>query len=185
MTMTERNEAFAKLTPEQKRVAIANDVLGYLEAQRIKATPGTYMRLTGIGNVSDEEQICSVIATAANCNVCALGATFMAAVDRANALNIEHVGVSRWGGDLEISYGDMSDYLCQFFDEGQLLMIEAAFEGHDPHCDLDDDTLDATTRMFSWTEDAEGGDAICATPPADRMRAIMQNIVANNGRFKP
>lgn len=185
MTTKERNEAFAKLTAEQKRVAIASDVLSYLDAKRIVALPGTYIRIPVVGDVSDEEQVCSVIAAAPDCKVCAIGATFMAAVERANALKIKDVDATRWTSELQISYEGMTEYLGKFFDDEQLLLIEAAFEGYDPHGEIDYEFLDDVTKMFVWTENDDDDGSTCSTSPDDRMRAIMANIVANNGTFCP
>lgn len=187
----EKNEAFAKLSAEEKRVAIAKDVFGFIAARKIVATPGVYFAAELPGGLAESSQACKLVAAVESCQVCALGAVFMAAVDNANEVTLSDLGFEDGQFEVEFDYFAMRDYLRRFFGSEQLLVIETAFEGRDVHMSLDGDKASAAMGMFQWnTCDKEickayDHDECSSTPAIYRMEAIMRNIIANNGEFIP
>jgi len=100
------------------------------------------------------------------CGVCAKGAAFIAAVDRFNRLKI----CFRNANGNNTSYYD-EGFLTEYFSQGQLDEMEAAFEGW-PSYRLD--------SKFSYTGIPRNRNK------ADiRLSMIMQNVIRNNGEFVP
>lgn len=155
---------FDKQTKSQKRVTIAKDVLAQLARKRFLATQGTYLSRR-IDAVNLDAEVCSITSKHKSCEVCALGGMFVAAVEKADKLKVFELS-EVYGGEATLQQEDCRDYLARFFDEEQLMSIESAFE--------EDDFGDADAAGFTDCED-----------PPTRMRLIMENIVANRGRFKP
>lgn len=178
------NKRFAAMTKAQKRVAIAKDVLAALATKKIEAESGTYyLRTKALGDKLNGEQ----------CNACAIGALFACQVERTPKLKLTDASDYYdstdvyWDEDAHeykegaaersfASYG-MRETLRKFFGDKQLGLIETAFEQDDDYCydlNLDGDTVDAAIKFGSRYRSDRG-----------RMRAIMENIVANRGEFRP
>lgn len=163
----EENEEFAAMTPAQKRVRIAKDVLEWMKAGKLVATNGQYLELyddrrrtRGAHRVNGFE-----------CHACALGSVFAVAVER---------GVARpnVGGLRDTWNYDMRDRLEPYFEREQLLAIEAAFESCDWATNEDDPAVSFCSDIPKSTEDKPNGGR-------KRMERIMRNIIANNGTFIP
>ncbi len=81
-SIAERNAEFATMTINQKRVALAKDVLAQIEMRRFEAMPGTYMSSTlqdeDGGYVLDSNGYTQAGET---CRVCALGALTVSLLD--------------------------------------------------------------------------------------------------------
>lgn len=162
-----KNEQFAAMTPAEKRVNLAQDVIMQLNAELITAEQGTYLSL------HEENSL--------KCDACALGSLFICSVTKPElALDIDDL----------VDMGDresMQDHLEGIFDHAQLDMIETAFE-MDPYMsypeDLDlydesavtafDDLVDKTIEFGRKYDDDKA-----------RLIAIMENVVANKGTFVP
>ncbi len=171
---------FAKMTPAQKRVAIAQDVIAGLKAKRLVASPGVYVQILAKSKMVTERdvkngvELQAKLAKVKRCNVCALGGVFVAAVDRFNGIKCNSdIGLTKPGEYDGFSYGGevddvvMKEHLRKFFSVPQLEDIEMAFEGFDPNgCRINDNAW--TQRIRNSTE---------------RMSAIMQNIIKHKGRF--
>jgi len=165
---------FDSLTPEQKRITIANDVLEQLRLRRFVATTGTWVRQLGRAakkKVGEDVEVCDVTRKLKKCNVCALGGMFIAAVERADKLKGRDLqGGTDWDGTrVQLAQKDVFRYMEQFFSKKQLQLIEAAFERGAGACN--------NTVAEEFCPVGLG--------PEERMRLIMENIVANNGRFLP
>lgn len=180
------NAAFDKLSPSEKRVAIARDVLTQLDAGRITAESGVYVRSFELVNLIDESakdvQLQSLLPAVDECNVCALGSMFICGVNIANKLPVK--GVTTYGE--EVSGRDAKKYLRRFFTNGQLGLIESAFETTDMLSNYSrvskrDNDLVGTAIRFGRLFDLEDYDL----QDEIRLRAIMENIIVNNGTFKP
>ena len=183
------NNAYVKpvklnsLSPTKRRIAIAEDVIAGLRARRLEATPGTYVsgnvmiqpdgKDQNFGDGIKSCELQEVLATQMkSCEVCAKGAMFIAAVEKFDKVKLVdiHVGdnpLGRFSDDDSIC-----DHLENYFSRAQLDLIEAAFEG---------DTMDIEVE----TEECQIAMAYQYRYPdhADRMTAIMKNIVMNNGKF--
>jgi len=200
-----RNEKFAKLKPAQQRVAIAKDVIAALAAKKLKATPGTYLsveKFTGKDIPKGKDELQSVLQKVETCNVCALGAAFVCTVALADNLKVRGLleGHSRYWDDekdedvkgkvayLSVRSSDMHDYLGKFFDFNQLWLIENAFENADLHdkYKFGEATVDENGDETSFSKSFDKASAFASkSSPTKRMIKIMENIIKNEGTFKP
>lgn len=192
------NRRFKMLSDAQKRVAIARDVIKQIG---VKIVPkfGTW---TGWTPISEDEFFYadgardgelalspSIVSDEVKCSACALGAAFICAIRRADDLNIQDAnvefGYSDRPGSVGVGQDKMQTYLGRFFDNEQLELIELAFErgkgGYVANLDRSGYYLEEGSRKRL---------RIAATmylpnlrDPADRMRAIMKNVVRNGGQF--
>lgn len=141
-----------KQTKAQMRVRIAKDVLKQLDLGKIVPTEMTY--LDGFHGHKYHADAREVVQQMPQCEACAKGAIFVAAVLRHNDAIVGECAVGFVG------------YLRRWFTAPQLRLIEGAFE--------DFGTTQAASAFYAAHED-----------PEMRMRAIMRNIIKNNGTFKP
>lgn len=154
---------FDKLTQNEKRVAICNDVIARIDAENIIANHGQffinsdtiYMR----ESIPVQEQINKIA-----CHVCAKGAIFCSWVGNFN--NVTH-------DQLQNTYEDTSSLnrqvpeLIEIFGEEMLDNIEAAFEG----------------ESYCWHYDEYETQRYADAFADYKLRDIMEYIVTNNGEF--
>lgn len=173
------NLEFQKLSPAEKRVQIARDVLAQLASKRLIARGRTWLRQpekdmlletkTALKNKDVELQ--TVLSGLKKCEGCALGGMFMCAVERADNLKISQLinfdTVERNKEDLIVEGDDAFSYLGKFFSRNQLDLIESAFERGNG--------ASSETRSENFVYNIDD--------PSERMRLIMENIIANNGTF--
>lgn len=169
-------------------VAIAQDVLSRLEQRKLQLRPGAYFNIfkNFIYEIRKDHsaKLLSEIVDEIEpyCLVCALGACFLS---KARLLGdtgptVEYIGYP-FRSELESVDQTMRKQLQVVFSTEQLFMIEAAFEqyhagsGRD-HC----------TDPFHKTNMANAAN-FCAEidDPRARLRAIMENIISNDGVFVP
>lgn len=189
-----KNAAFLALKPAQRRIQIARDVIAQIGG-RITARAGTYFDTRDLRNIniSDEAQAQTVFKKITSCTVCAIGSLFLCGVDRANAVTVGQIELG--GGSVDGS--DAKRYLRKFFSIRQLALIETAFEtafektyigpSRFQYSDeaeaatkfgrTADELTDSFNNAVSYMDEIEADD--------NRMRLIMQNIIANNGTFRP
>lgn len=161
-----------KMTKAEMRVRIAKDVLAQVKADRLTPREQSYLIFRGAlpvdshGYISNEDVDVRDTLKGAKCQVCALGALFVAAVDRFNECQLPACRLSV-GNRL-----DLTDYLAKAFSATQMDAIEAAFEGQSyAHGDRD---RVYNSRFVDAYDDS-----------TERLRAIMRNIVRNGGTFRP
>lgn len=108
------------------------------------------------------------------CEVCALGALFVAKIGRLDSFKLHRESVSQIGST-SLHGGTIKDQLNTFFSYEQMTLIECAFEISDHHArSLLADVVTAATRFGEeYTNDRS------------RLVAIMENIIQNNGEFCP
>ncbi len=168
---------FENLKPAEKRVAIARDVLAQLAAKRFVAKQGEWVdelrNRKGLGQ-DENAEVCKITKKQKTCNVCAMGALFVAAVERADRLKVSDVLKTLDDYERDNNYGLNQDalfnYVKRFFSLDQMEAIETAFErgeGATSHSD----------EAAEFNQDD--------TDPDTRMRLIMENIIVNKGRFRP
>lgn len=164
-----KNKIFAKLSPADKRVAIATDVILQLRAGKFDAQQGVYVSLDRELTKRELKKDASEVFTNKSCTVCGIGGLFVSAVCNADNLPVSQIELYN---ETEASVEGESayDYLVQFFDEEQLKAIETAFEQRD---DFGADDYEA----MWFADDVEDDN--------DRLRLIMENIIVNNGTFIP
>ena len=182
------NELFASLTPSEKRVAIARDVLEWLSEGRLKAKSGMYIAVYETPAMEPGESLRSVDIEDINrysCQACALGSVFALASFRCGL----SIGAA---ARAEVPINEaIHEQLRDIFDARQLAQIECAFEAS-PGFDyevLSRDEAQAAAQFgrrvavpICTLRDAA---AYQASRDARVMRAIMQNIIDNDGTFVP
>lgn len=161
---TEENPSIAEM-----KIAIATDVIAQVKAEKYYASKGVYFAstFTSVDPIKGElqEHLDDVLAD--GCQVCALGGIFLSKVRLFDNASIDDLNALRYDYNNEvykvaILSHRMEDNLEEIFGREQLKMIEAAFEG--------------------WDNVGSQWRYLC---PADRMIAIMENIIAHHGVFTP
>lgn len=208
------NKQFAALSPAQKRVAIAHDVLEWLKLNKLQARFGTYLALfktpeappQGYWDLEksaqwrdergfDVEREQPVV-NGGSCHACALGSVFAAAAERGCfALNNLEGAVNN----------EAHKRLRPFFSPKQLNLIECAFERSSSFLYPENQGVCGSALATTYDERAEAKafgravelsandgftvdetDHYSARETAARvMRSIMQNIIDNGGEFIP
>lgn len=176
--------AFKKAKPAEKRVMIARDVLAQLRAKKLIARSGIYVSPSPVNSFGECEPLAdgvpqdfrefmvAPVSPGAQCTACALGGIFACAVKFKNDVRTREAA-EVYSDDVEIKR-----YLDQVFSEAQLELIECAFERSNSHAerqyDPDDEEIVTAVRFGK-----------CFSTDEQRMTAIMKNIIANKGTFKP
>lgn len=177
------NKEFEAASPAEKRIMIAKDAIEQIEAGQYIARQGVYLQ-------NDDEDGKNWINSGTKslygvdlqkwledsdnkCRVCAKGAIFASCIrytdDYSPETEIIKITRSTVGAHKEI------DRLAEYFREGQLELIEIAFEG---------DIIGSRTISFAEIESAKdfylgyGSDM-------KRLKAILDNIIDNGGEFIP
>lgn len=190
-----RNKAFDAASSTEKRVMVAKDVIAQLKAGRFQAytqtwaTPrhknGTDLVDTWIDHLAFDDdppagrQAISELFLGkkiAECECCALGAIFMSCAVYSNKTTVKDFVDETFDVDdrVEVKNGFTSG-LSRIFSPAQLKLVEIIFEGG--HGAFDSDSLQQRAVIDRWNEKFP--------EPKQRMIAIMENIVKNNGTFKP
>lgn len=186
--INKENKLFQSLTPAQKRVYIARDVLKHLDSEQLIARTGVWLeqgdpnknflfKLNGDRTKKDNDtEVRDILNKQNKCEGCALGGMFMCAVKVANKLKLGQMV----GDDGGVSESDTFHYMRRFFSFDQLELIESAFEAGEGGATGTEDS-----RTY-FGDDPEGySDPANEVEPEVRMRMIMQNIIKHKGKFDP
>ena len=172
--VAKRNAAYERMTPARRRVAVAKDALELLEAGRIEAGH-SYFKGPTVQAYQDGLSIDlrdAILATDETCRVCGIGSLFVAMVLQTNGTKVTAVAGRRYREPLRLGEDlddrDLWDHMADVFDQPQLGLIEAAYEGYAMWDPLTQDGVSAFDVIRSDQE---------------RMRRILQNIVRNEGTF--
>jgi hypothetical protein len=175
-------KAFEDMTPNEKRVAIARDLIEHVNAGRVRAQESVWLSSRGAVQFSnsDERQLDAVLKAVPTCTCCQLGGLLYATACRANAVKVSDV-TNEYDDDDSLDYSGFSGYLERYFEEQQLMLMEMAFEGGDgafSGYDLDtneetEDELEHAANAFYFRHDND----------EERMVAICQNIIDHGGEF--
>lgn len=194
------NKAFEKMSPVEKRMQIARDVLFQLDSGKLIAAHRLWLGANesdDVSFISDNEikknvELQDILSKRKECYGCALGGMFMCAVERANKLKVNKLSLNTNTSKNTIHGNDVFSYMKKFFSNKQLFLIEIAFEGGDGACYTNGDSSITTNddHLLSVNmDDYEGSDASrfvsYVEDPSEKMRLIMENIVANKGTFRP
>lgn len=179
------NGAFARMTPAQKRVQIAKDVLAQMELGRVRAKKGTYFDLGAkaekafaklYSNVPETE-LQEVLKETQKCNVCAIGAAFLCTVERVDKFKLSNLS---WG---TLNNGDeeMREYLDEnsVFTKEHLAILEGAFEGWES-VDPDPDDEYSGAGAWDFSKFNRG-----ARSHQERLRRVMQAVIDCKGEIEP
>jgi hypothetical protein len=188
------NKAFEALSPEEKRVTIARDVLAQLRDKTLIPRPGYWLNgvndtgIFTVNQIKKNPELCDVLKGVKQCEGCALGGLFMCAVKKFDRLKLDQLeGVRDYNDDVQyakddgypvndvtldvdgITSTDAFNYLERFFSSQQLDLIESCFE-----------------RNLGETQSDEANNFIPeVNDPSERKRLIMENIITNKGKFCP
>ena len=140
---------------QEKRIAIAKDVVRRLRYLRIKANNTYVSNVDRVFSVDDigKEMSPRVCKLEKNCDVCALGGMFLSHLRLFNNFTYNMYGINRTRITL--------DALNEYFSSDQLNLIEECFE-YPP--------FDSKYQKQH---------------PKTRLRMIMLNIIKNKGTFEP
>jgi len=166
----ESNKIFNKASKARKRVMIAQDCIDRIKAKQISAYSGSFVRR---GDIDWDTSIKDLMGNDMyTCQACAKGSLFMSYVGRVNECKFEAAAT--------IDNDDIDDTahmkLREIFSKEQLDLIETAFEGGS-YLRVNDDIQkrEAALRHIYRKYDNED----------ERLLAICQNIIDNDGKFKP
>jgi len=168
-------EQFETLSPSEKRVEIAKDVVASIRKGQYYACSGVYVHPNYTVDCHDDEQFQNLLKNnEVTCSVCAIGACFMSLIRFTNNLTVGeyHSSSSRFGQD-----NDFRRRLEEYFPPEQLGLIEAAFEQAEGFAlNMGVDSGLATKAMNFRTDEEDDEDALIR---------ICENITENNGEFIP
>lgn len=164
---------FNKLSKAQQRVAIAQDAIKQIKAEKYRIETGRWADIE-IGTPEDLEEVPDIdqnillngfapIQRKITCTCCAVGAAFLSSIRLANKAVITDGAVE----SLEESAAQLGNY----FSKDQIELIEEAFEKGGGYCHTD------TAKGVSFGRDYDD--------ETERALAIFKNIVKNKGEFKP
>lgn len=193
----ERREAeFNAASPSEKRVLIAKDVLKQLDAGYIYPNRGKICNFSEVflKGKSESDEVREVFLresgafTGASCACCAVGAMFLSCVLYRNELTIQKYNELISQNDnytipllfTKIQTHSPLNGLTEYFSAKQIKLIEIAFEKggglfqDDAYEDLTEEEVERAVGyrdLFNEDDDAT------------ILRAIMNNIIKNNGEF--
>lgn len=179
MTYAERNALWVTLDPAAKRVWLAQDVLAQLAVKKYEACRLLYIRVHARDGNMDEQLHETLERDGARCSVCALGGLLCSLARMEDRLSTGRVceAAEQW------LWGKLLKRLEGLFEPRQLTLMEGFFEGSDEgyygelvRKELGLDYGDKGLHEV-FAERYESSE--------DRLRAIMENVVANNGEFVP
>lgn len=176
---------FSGLSKAQKRVALAQDVVDQVRAKRFVPERGTWCEfddseLSELPTTSGLQQA-FIEKKLEKCEVCALGALMMSTVLFKNKVTVgdmQDSSVLHYDGWSEADEKAVNQ-LHSIFPEAQLRLIELAFElgGGYFYWNEPESVLDEDTRAVKFGRRYKSENT--------RIVGIMNNIIKNNGTFKP
>jgi hypothetical protein len=147
-------------TRAQERILIAKDALKWVKAGALIPMHNVYVGASkSILSTDFDRQLRDVVL--GECKVCIKGALFLA-----KAVRFDHVLAREL-----CEAGHSSDSpLNEHFDEGQLDLLERTFEGWSEWGTNEDEDIKKFAKRYPKTK--------------DRLVAILENIIKNQGTFK-
>ena len=176
-------EKFSQMTKNEKRVAIARDVIAQLDAGIYRAQSDYFVPIDDFEGIVKHDNV-----RGKACCVCAKGAILLSRIGKFN-----HTPDYSVFELPDLAY-DLSDNLKEFPDADE---IEDAFEqnlgscadimGHQDKLEDKYSENPITQEKYDVACDSFVGqiDNFNDLPAEDRMRIIMQSIIDNKGKFKP
>lgn len=172
----------------KQRVALAEDVIVKLRAGQIIAVTSRYVDSNNMNEAiykyDEGVELQTLLRDVPSCEACAKGSLFLTEV-----MKNDNYKVSR--------YNDLSD-ICSpqiarrltMFDDNQLDLIETAYEREvimedNDYLMTDDQDGDFHDKTTTDVADRAIGFGEKYNDKTDRMIAIMENLIKNNGEFIP
>lgn len=160
LSIEEANAQFALLSDAEKRVAIAGDVIKWVQADRLNLR-STYWRLPEASDARPGADLRELLSDGQPCECCAKGAIFFAHVMRLD--QVKTAGLGGYASTCEMRVA------MPYFNNGSWDDVEFAFEA-------DNSYGEDWWRAFGVNE--TGDDR------RELLTAICLNIIRNNGDFK-
>lgn len=162
-------KSFKKLSASQKRVAIAKDILAQIRAKKYIATSGNYALPVDTRKMItlDQEHLTGVNQVV--CKVCGIGSAILSIIRLRNTFNAY----------LYFNSGEAFKVAKAHFSSKQICQIEAAFERTEAP------GLLPRTGLVPGNYVNELKFGLKYKNETNRLIAIWQNVIKNNGTFKP
>lgn len=171
------------ITPHKKQLAIdvAKDVIKTLRSSIVETSsyvstsPSSEVTVQKLLHKYHDDSKTLAKKLRPHCKVCALGACLLSVVSLKNEFVFDV-----FNGDIYVPRSQIVKRLKGIFSKRQLALIESAFEGYLIY-------LGNRPSEKSWEPDlyraVHFGKSF--SDPKLRLKAIMENVIANNGVFKP
>lgn len=167
------NSNFQAMPKEEKRVAIAKDVIAQIKAERYTPKKGSYVKFKNKCKLKLGESIQQNF-DKVNCNVCAIGSMFMSDIKFNNKFTLDNFIYS---GE------EQAKKLSKYFSNRDLNLIEYVFESWHPnlarygsgwvkYTEVEAQRIKKAQQLFK------------AKTSKKRLLNIMTHLVKNNGSFK-
>lgn len=191
--VAKQNEKFVQASCELKRIMIAQDVLDQLKAKKMIANAGNYIKVNILNDelghhrdlddytnkfkgkelqeVIQEEHI--------QCSVCGIGACFTSLINLNDNYTLTEDRIYMLSRTTS-SQNEIHRVLLDYFSKAQMLLIETAFEANDLAHSIREDCTNLNDREI--TEKAINFGKKYKTDN-NRLKAIMTNIIKNQGTF--
>jgi hypothetical protein len=180
------NVLFDKASAAQKRVLIARDVIARVKAKTYTPVTQSWVKIEE-DNAEDSSLQKALIEKTVKCNCCALGGLMLSCVAFKDQMEIDEAESSL---DFSVVWEEVSEsQIGNYFSSKQLQLIEGAFErgegffrpkdSFNPEWDDEDGSFiggETFKRAIAFGEKYKS--------EKDRLIAIMENIIENNGQFK-
>jgi len=157
-------------TTQEQRIEVASDVLMHIDSGKLEGKNMTYLSVDTLqSHIGKSLQ--KVLGRFKKCKACALGGMFYALIMRHNDYKIT-IDVNT------VPPSTMREILGKVFTKKQLLLVESAFE-ETFLCAYHDYTTKTQERAKNYTlrHHLNNGQ--------ETLIHIMNNIIKNNGTFKP
>ena len=167
LTTEQRNRWFEELTPKQKRIQIALDVLKHLRSGYLQASKGVFAHVGDSCQFGDrwdpDRNTQEFLQDQQQCQVCGIGALLVTRTLEYNEVQINH----------NPKRNEVHQGLQGIFSESQLALIENAFEKDvEVNAYAPQDICTAAAKMYRGSTNSK-----------TRLAAIMRNIIRNGGTF--
>lgn len=182
-------KAFSRLGAAEKRIAIANDILKQIKAEKYNIQQGTWLEVDSLdasepairenkakilqSALLGRKQTIVLVAPPANCTCCAVGAACASAI---RLFNQDTIPGSIEDGFEMRGYDEGLEILKKYFPLDQVDLLEAAFEQR-----TDSHHRNASEVRLEDAVEFGGG----LDDDTERLVAICKNIIENKGTFKP
>jgi len=185
----EKNAQFEKASAAMKRVMIAKDVIEHVNVKNIKASRGAYFEGGEYPEIGETKKskvsLQEVLPKMESCSVCALGGMFYSSIAINNKFKADVMDKRDGEIDTEVDGDDVRIKLGKFFSKHQMALIESAFEGEDYSYENDVEDMSGAKEL-----ELEVATEFCRKDglKMDSKKAIikiMNNIIENEGKFKP
>lgn len=167
------------MSATERRVAVAKDVLALLRSRQApeiiegnycEGLPLPYVYDKNLDSYEENRRALHEVLEPALCAVCARGAAFLSAVRLFNQVTV-------YEAETESDYKGPRGLSLKLFGARTVGLIEYAFEGEDASAETMGMPHSDQQRCIAFYR--------AHREPKARLRAIMENVVANNGRFIP